>query len=166
MIETAILGLLTEGDAHGYGLHRRLIDMGFWRVSFGSVYPALRRLKAVGAVEVSETKDEKGRKQYRLTESGRELLISQLGDMETVDNTSGFRVRMTFLDLLSGQDRVAVLAKRAEILKERISAARASVAENARSAYARSEIEHRAASMQRDVEWVEGLIMQETKGTS
>ncbi len=166
MIETAILGLLTEGDAHGYGLHRRLIDMGFWRVSFGSVYPALRRLKMAGAVEVSDSKDDKGRKQYRITEVGREMLVAQLADMETVDNTSGFRVRMTFLDLLSGQDRVAVLAKRAEILKDRITAARASIAETTRSVYAKAEIEHRAESMQRDVEWVERLIMQETKGTS
>jgi hypothetical protein len=93
------------------------------------------------------------------------MLIAQLADMDTVDNTSGFRVRLTFLDLLSGQDRVAVLAKRAEILKDRIKAARASIAETTRSVYARAEIEHRADSMERDVAWVEGLIMQETKGT-
>ena len=165
MIETAILGLLNEGDAHGYGLHRRLIDMGFWRVSFGTVYPALRKLKSVGAIEIADTKDDRGRKQYRLTDLGRQMLITQLADMDTVDNTSGFRVRLTFLDLLSGQDRVAVLAKRAEILKDRIKAARASIAESTRSFYARAEIEHRADSMERDVAWVESLIMQETKGT-
>lgn len=166
MIETAILGLLTEGDAHGYGLHRRLIDMGFWRISFGSVYPALRRLKSAGAIEVAGTTDDKGRKQYRLTDTGRQMLIAQLADMDTVDNTSGFRVRMTFLDLLTRQDRVAVLARRAEILKDRITAARASIAETARSVYAKAEMEHRAESMERDVAWVEGLLMQETKGTS
>lgn len=55
----------------------------------------MRRLNPAGAIEVSKIKDEKGRKRSRPADVGRELLIAQLGDMETVDNTSGFRVRMT-----------------------------------------------------------------------
>jgi len=56
MLDLAILGLLTEGDLHGYEIRRRLRDsLGLLaNVSFGSLYPALARLEAAGAVESVE----------------------------------------------------------------------------------------------------------------
>ncbi|MGH9075810.1 MAG: PadR family transcriptional regulator, partial [Acidimicrobiales bacterium] len=52
MLELAILGLLKEQDLHGYELKKRLGDtLGLLAsVSFGSLYPALARLEAAGAV--------------------------------------------------------------------------------------------------------------------
>lgn len=52
MIELAVLGLLKEGDVHGYELKKRLNDVLGPRsaVSFGSLYPALNRLERDGAV--------------------------------------------------------------------------------------------------------------------
>lgn len=54
VLELAILGLLEEGDLHGYELRKRLTAMlgAFSSVSFGSLYPALRRLEDSGAVAV------------------------------------------------------------------------------------------------------------------
>ena len=54
MLELAILGLLEEGDLHGYELRKRLTAMlgAFSSVSFGSLYPALRRLEDSGSVAV------------------------------------------------------------------------------------------------------------------
>jgi len=54
MLELAILGLLTEESLHGYELKKQLADtLGFASgVSFGSLYPALGRLEAEGAVRV------------------------------------------------------------------------------------------------------------------
>ena len=51
MLELAILGLLKEQPLHGYELKKRLGDtLGFlWGVSYGSLYPALRRLERAGA---------------------------------------------------------------------------------------------------------------------
>ena len=56
MLELAILGLLKEQELHGYELKKRLVEaMGpFSRVSFGSLYPALRRLQSAGAVQTAE----------------------------------------------------------------------------------------------------------------
>src|SRR5437868_881489 len=53
MLELAILGLLKERSMHGYQLSKRLSDTlgGFWRVSYGSLYPTLQRLERQGAVE-------------------------------------------------------------------------------------------------------------------
>jgi DNA-binding PadR family transcriptional regulator len=56
MLELAILGLLKEQELHGYELKKRLsAAFGFFSsVSFGSLYPALARLEAAGAVKAVE----------------------------------------------------------------------------------------------------------------
>ncbi|MBV9661123.1 MAG: helix-turn-helix transcriptional regulator [Acidimicrobiales bacterium] len=56
MLELAILGLLKEQELHGYELKKRLAEeLGFASgVSFGSLYPALARLEAAGAVGAVE----------------------------------------------------------------------------------------------------------------
>ena len=53
MLELAILGLLAETPLHGYELKKRLSEtLGpLWGISFGSLYPALRRLERSGAIE-------------------------------------------------------------------------------------------------------------------
>ncbi len=56
MIELAILGLLKERAQHGYELKKRLGELLSSRasISFGSLYPALARLEAHGAVKAVE----------------------------------------------------------------------------------------------------------------
>lgn len=56
MLELAILGLLKEQELHGYELKKRLGDtLGpLSSVSFGSLYPALAKLEAAGAVKAVE----------------------------------------------------------------------------------------------------------------
>ena len=52
MLELAVLGLLKDQPLHGYELKKRLGEtLGFlWGVSYGSRYPALRRLERAGAI--------------------------------------------------------------------------------------------------------------------
>ncbi|MEX2255546.1 MAG: PadR family transcriptional regulator [Acidimicrobiia bacterium] len=54
MLELAVLGLLKEQPLHGYELKKRLGEtLGFlWGVSYGSLYPALKRLESAGAIEI------------------------------------------------------------------------------------------------------------------
>jgi DNA-binding PadR family transcriptional regulator len=54
VLELAVLGLLKEQPLHGYELKKRLGEtLGFlWGVSYGSLYPALRRLEKAGAIEI------------------------------------------------------------------------------------------------------------------
>jgi DNA-binding PadR family transcriptional regulator len=54
VLELAILGVLKEQELHGYELKKRLTDAlgAFSSVSFGSLYPALARLEAAGAVRI------------------------------------------------------------------------------------------------------------------
>ncbi|PWQ83484.1 PadR family transcriptional regulator, partial [Enterococcus faecium] len=50
MLELAILGLLQESPMHGYELRKRLTGLlgAFRAFSYGSLYPALRRMQAAG----------------------------------------------------------------------------------------------------------------------
>jgi len=56
LLELAILGVLKEQPLHGYELKKRLADtLGpLSSVSFGSLYPALKRLQTAGALEAVE----------------------------------------------------------------------------------------------------------------
>jgi hypothetical protein len=56
VLETAILGVLSDGSLHGYELKKRITDViGPWSsVSFGSLYPALSRLERAGHVVVDD----------------------------------------------------------------------------------------------------------------
>lgn len=58
-MELAILGLLKEQELHGYELKKRLGEaLGpLSSVSFGSLYPALNRLEAAGAVKAVEANE-------------------------------------------------------------------------------------------------------------
>jgi len=59
VIEMAVLGLLQDQDLHGYELRKRLTALVGLRgaISFGSLYPALGRLEAGGAVKAVEAND-------------------------------------------------------------------------------------------------------------
>ena len=50
MLDLAVLGLLRRGPRHGYDLRRQLAELGFVKVSFGALYPALRRLEREGVL--------------------------------------------------------------------------------------------------------------------
>src|SRR6266536_3818644 len=77
MLELAILGLLKESSMHGYNLKKRLSETlgSFWQVSYGSLYPALKRLQRRGAVEMTFPMEDVGRRKnvYRITEKGEAL---------------------------------------------------------------------------------------------
>ena len=115
MLELAILGLLKEQDLHGYELKKQLTEtLGpLSSVSFGSLYPALSRLEAAGAVKAVEanpgrsgssripmtgslggeaaafrarlaaTRGTRGKKVYGITERG-ERLFEELLEAESV----------------------------------------------------------------------------------
>lgn len=56
MLELAILGLVSEQPLHGYELKKRLSELlgALWGVSYGSLYPALRRLEKQGALSITD----------------------------------------------------------------------------------------------------------------
>lgn len=73
MLRLVLLRLLAhdqEGRRHGYDLIRFFQSWG-WSGGAGSIYPVLAGLEAEGLVE---SRDEGGRRNYRLTDKGRRVL--------------------------------------------------------------------------------------------
>ena len=169
MLELAILGLLKERSMHGYQLSKRLTDSlgGFWRVSYGSLYPTLRRLERQGAVEQVFDSQEVGRRKnvYRITENGeqvfRDLLEESGPDATGEDNR--FRVRMAFFKYLSPETRIRLLERRRAFLEERLSTIRSSLATTAGDTYTMSLMQHGRESTEQDIEWLTGLIAAERR---
>ncbi|HEY7659596.1 MAG TPA: helix-turn-helix transcriptional regulator [Actinomycetota bacterium] len=169
MLELAILGLLKERSMHGYQLSKRLTDSlgGFWRVSYGSLYPTLKRLERQGAVEQVYDRQEVGRRKnvYRITDTGerlfRELLEEAGPDATGEDNR--FRVRMAFFKYLSPETRIRLLERRRAFLEERLSTIVASSATTSGDTYTMSLMQHGRESTEQDIAWLTGLIAAERR---
>jgi DNA-binding PadR family transcriptional regulator len=69
-VRAAIISLLSEQPRNGYQIIQEINERtgGLWRVSSGSVYPAIAQLEDEGLIEPT---DGDGRKLFALTEAGR-----------------------------------------------------------------------------------------------
>jgi DNA-binding PadR family transcriptional regulator len=171
MLELAILGLLKERSMHGYQLSKRLTDTlgGFWRVSYGSLYPSLRRLEKDGAVEQVFDQQEVGRRKnvYRITEHGERVFLELLeeagNDTSTEDNR--FRVRLAFFKYLAPDTRIRLLERRRAFLEERLSTIQTSLAATGGGfdTYTLSLMQHGRDTTEQDIDWLNGLIAAERR---
>jgi DNA-binding PadR family transcriptional regulator len=170
MLELAILGLLKERSMHGYQLSKRLTDTlgGFWRVSYGSLYPSLKRLEKQGAVEQVFDEQEVGRRKnvYRITDKGEELfreLLEEAGSDATGEENR-FRVRLAFFKYLAPESRIRLLERRRAFLEERLDTLRASLATH-HDTYTLSLMQHGRETTEQDIAWLTGLIAAERRAT-
>jgi DNA-binding PadR family transcriptional regulator len=125
VIELMILGFLAEGPQHGYELRRRMAQLhGYARpISDGTVYPAINRLIAAGAVTEADEPGARAasRRTLTLTAEGRTRLLDRLRTASGHDITDGSRfiVVLAFLSLLPDEtDRDAVLRRRLDFLDQ------------------------------------------------
>ena len=190
VLELAILGLLKEQPLHGYELKKRLGETlgSLWGISYGSLYPALRRLERDGNIEIVEpatavapipatgsldgdlaaarlrrpTKPtRRTRKAYRLTERGDARLSQLLLDDDTAgDDERTFAFKLAFCRHLDPEARLELLTRRRAALADRLARARRS-SPGRGDRYTASLFEHRTQSTQRDLEWVDALIAAE-----
>jgi DNA-binding PadR family transcriptional regulator len=192
VLELAVLGLLTEQPLHGYELKKRLSEtLGpLWGISFGSLYPALRRLEQAGAIEeVVETgtapaptglvasgslagelaaarrrrrprPTRRTRRAYRITDSGR-ALFSELLTSDEVDDDRSFALRLSFCRHLERPARIALLERRRAQLAQRLATSRRAPTNRTIDRYTRSLLEHRAKSTQHDLDWLDELLAEE-----
>ena len=170
MLELAILGLLKESSMHGYQLKKRLSDtLGpFWQVSYGSLYPALKRLQREGSVEVVFPREEVGRRKnvYRVTESG-ERLFSELVEASGHDynDDNGFRVRLAFFRYLNPETRIGLLERRKAYLLDRLADIKSRLTSYRErvDTYTLSLMRHGMDSTEHDIEWLENMIRSERR---
>jgi len=198
VLELAILGVLKDQELHGYELKKRLTETvgPLSSVSFGSLYPALARLEAAGAVKAVEARTatsampmtgslgaevaafrarrgavrgSRGKKVYGITTRGHEL-FAELLTASTVspEDDRGFNLRLAFARYLPPDARLGLLERRRAQLVERLAKARSSIrsSRDRLDGYARSLLEHRSEATERDISWLDQLIAAESEASN
>ncbi|HEX3221469.1 MAG TPA: PadR family transcriptional regulator [Nocardioides sp.] len=163
-LELAVLGLLHESPLHGYELRKRLnLLLGWGRLlSYGSLYPALKRLLRAGWItEVTATSPGVSRRQrivYQITPAGRQFFGEQITDTGPAaweDDT--FNMRFAFFSRTDADVRLRILEGRLSRLQERLDRARHS-SRGGDDRYLSELRRHSIESVEREVAWLTDLI--------
>lgn len=162
---------------HGYELRKRLAEtLGAFRAfSYGSLYPALRRLQRAGLIVEEECDPadaerparswgRRAKRVYRITAEGKERFAELLADggPQTWDD-DGFGVHMAFFSRTPAEVRMRILEGRRRRVEERREGLRAALA-RAGDRIDRYTLElHRMGleSSDREVRWLNELIAHE-----
>ncbi len=104
LIEAALLTALGGQSAHGYDLRHTVAELtgGLAQVDSGSIYRLLRRMEGEGLVSSAWADGDFGpqRREYRLTESGYQSLLSWRPHLEARERA--FRSVLDAVDSLAG----------------------------------------------------------------
>lgn len=165
-LELAVLGLLHDSPLHGYELRKRLNLLLGWNrlLSYGSLYPALKRLLRAGFVtEVTSDSPGVSRRQrivYRTTTVGREHFAGRLRDVgPSAWEDEDFTMRFAFFSRIDAEVRLRVLEGRRSRLQERLDRARSSRPSNGPVDRYVSELQrHSIESVERELHWLTDLI--------
>lgn len=174
-LELAVLGVLSEGDAHGYELRKRLIlVMGlFTTISFGSLYPTLKGLVKRGLL--SESLHDGGelakrnRVVYSLTESGREYFEKLVGDIGPgAWEDEFFSIRMSLFSKTNSDVRIRIMEGRRTRLEERCAVLKENLNRSLarQDAYLQELQEHDLNNLEGEVRWLNDLIARERNSTA
>lgn len=86
-----VLAILADGDSYGYAILKRVRELSSGRMTWtdGMLYPVLHRLERQGHVKASWRVADSGRrrKYYRITPAGRDQLVQERHQWQTVDAT-------------------------------------------------------------------------------
>ena len=185
MLELPVLGLLKERQMHGYELRKQLGTMlgPFWQVSWGSLYPALRRLAKVGAVEkvadapkprrttltttssgTSSTISAGRRKTvYRITPVGEAMFTEMLEETAAAVDAEHFTLKLAFFRYLAPEARLTLLERRRAYLMEKLAQFKTNIKDIGEriDSYALSMQTHSMNATESDIRWIDELIMRE-----
>jgi DNA-binding PadR family transcriptional regulator len=165
-IELAVLGLLHESPMHGYELRKRLnLMLGWGRLlSYGSLYPALKKMLRASWIAEQVAPAAPGRRQritYQVTELGTTefaRLMSEVGPNAWEDDN--FDIRFAFFGRTDMEIRLRVLEGRRMRLEERLARVQSQLSRTQREVdrYADELQRHGVESVQREVRWLSDLI--------
>jgi DNA-binding PadR family transcriptional regulator len=177
VLELAILGLLAEAPVHGYELRKQLrLRLGGFRVfSYGSVYPALRRLTRAGLIAEEPAEPDRpepdtaawsrrSRRVYRITAEGKERfaeLLSESGPQAWDDD--GFGVHLAFFSRTPADVRMRILEGRRRAVEERREGLRSALGRAGEQIdrYTRELHQLGLDTTEREVRWLNELIEHE-----
>ena len=109
MLDYIILGMVLKEDLTGYDI-KKLVENGigvFYKVSYGSLYPALKKLTEKGYLTMYE--EPRGGRQknfYRLTDEGKKVFMDWLASpMNVLDGVNAHLAKIYFFDKLPPETR-------------------------------------------------------------
>ncbi len=122
-IKTMVLGFLMRGSMTGYELKKRFsLSFSFFSaLSYGSIYPALKKLEQEGLITLKvEVQDgSPNRKVCTITDSGRKAFLENLRTPFTLERQkSAFLARFFFFAHLTREERLATASRYLESIKE------------------------------------------------
>ncbi len=184
MLDLAVLGLLKEGDLHGYELNKRLKNLvGGYATSFGALYPALARLERRGwvsataekeALDIDDSPDPtrarrtrrrsgraktgRTRKVYHITAAGESHLLELL--QADSSNERRFRLQLAFCRFLPPDRRLELLELRRAHLMGLQARGRRNP-EQTTDPYVRSLFQRDRERLEHDLAWLDRLIAYE-----
>lgn len=179
MLELPVLGLLKERSMHGYELRKQLGAMlgPLWQVSWGSLYPTLRRLARAEAVEAIPETRRRAQKTtakqtlgaprrktvYRITPLGEDFFTRMLEETAAAVDAEHFSLKLAFFRYLRPEIRVVLLERRRAYLQEKLAQFKANlkIYRERMDGYALSLQNHDMAVTESDIAWVEQLISDE-----
>lgn len=191
MLDLAILGLLRDGDRHGYELRKQLGELLGARgaMSFGSLYPALARLERQGLVKAVEARTKPAppvpssgslvgelaafrARRARSTVGGRSKKvygITEAGDAQLRDllrqpapDDRTFAVQVAFCRHLVPAERLELFeTRRAELAHRLASSKAADRPTTSLDRYLRSLRDRDSLSLTHDLAWLDELISTE-----
>lgn len=175
VLTLAILGTLAQQPRHGYEIRKRLGNQlgPFRALSYGSLYPALKRMVAEGLIAVEEGEGDAGTRRsriaYSLTDAGRERLASELASSgASAWDDDVFDVRFAMFEHTDAATRLRILEGRRSRMAERLE----EISEGLRAMRDRhdrytAELQrHGLERVEREVEWLDQLIDNERSASS
>jgi len=178
MLEFAILGLLHESPMHGYELRKRLnATLGTFRaISYGSLYPTLRKMREAGWIGQQTPAPEsgapaltsrRGKVVYQLTAEGKERfadLLAEAGPDAFED--AGFGVHFAFFARTDADVRLRILEGRRRKVEEKREGLRTTLGRTRvrLDSYTEELQRHGLESVDREVRWLNELIAHERAG--
>jgi DNA-binding PadR family transcriptional regulator len=167
-LELAVLGLLHDSPLHGYELRKRLnLLLGWTRLlSYGSLYPALKRMLRAGLVtEVTMASPGVSRRQrivYQITTAGTEYFGDKITDVgPSAWEDENFNMRFAFFSRTDSEVRLRILEGRRSRLQERLDRVRTSRGPAGSDRYVTELQRHAIESVEREVRWLTDLIAAE-----
>ena len=169
-IDILVLGHLASRPAHGYEIKQRVSRSIGETIPLNNnvLYPALRRLEDMGAVEseVVHQGASPPRRVYRLTDHGVDVLRAIVEDFppESALNDGEFNTRLAYFDLIGRDARLDILRIRIAAVRKLMGHLRDSRAESAdqgRRRYAPRLVEFLIDQRESELRFLEDLVQQE-----
>ena len=172
-IDILVLGHLATGPAHGYEIKQRVSrSIGASEPLNNNVlYPALRRLDDMGAVEseVIHQGASPPRRVYRLTNHGLDVLRGLVEDFppQSALNDGEFNTRFAYFELIDAGARLEILRTRAAAVQQLLDHLLRSVADATKQGthpYAPRLLEFLIGQRESELRFLESLVHEQDQG--